>query len=520
MTDFLAGNVGANAAERQQTDEHHSTRVVPETSPHGYGQPGLRWPRLMYVRRSLTVITVIAGVVLAGCGSPTSSPGHPASSQAAATGAAASGASVGEACDAGRPTGAGSPAARPAVNTAAFAGRGQLAFVSSGRLFVLDGSFAGRPATLHTVAAPGGATAPAWSPDGRWLAFLVVPPPPYPVVSDPTGTLWLAHADGNAAHPVLANAGPFSWSPATDVLAATVTNPASGRSWLCELKPGIPPHLVPGVTGPAVWSPDGRQLAFTTILSNPQRGFYGSKLETIAAGGGTPVVRRSSSQAALLVAGWWPDGQGLMAWADEQGSASLAADGQSLLSFPLEGGRPATLGFTLLFSPFLATSPAQRLVAVDNGGDRVLWDDKTILLCAPAGGCTGLPGGVPRATNLDPALSPAGPALAFVHADAALSRAQTFDQKSIAAWYATRSLWVYVPGGLAHQISNAGTGVADPTWSSGGKLLLYVRDDGLWLIGPFAGSTRAIQVVGRLFSGAWPNYYAYIDWRDQFAWRS
>ncbi len=28
------------------------------------------------------------------------------------------------------------------------------------------------------------------------------------------------------------------------------------------------------------------------------------------------------------------------------------------------------------------------------------------------------------------------------------------------------------------------------------------------------------QVVGRLFSGAWPNYYAYIDWRDQFAWRS
>ncbi len=145
----------------------------------------------------------------------------------------------------------------PTVSTTAFAGRGQLAFVSSGRLYVLDGSAAGRPATLHTVAAPGGATAPAWSPDGRWLAFLVVPPSPYPVVSDPMGTLWLAHADGNAARPVLANAGPFSWSPVTDVLAVTVTNPASGRSWLCELRPGTPPHLVPGVTGPALWSPDG-----------------------------------------------------------------------------------------------------------------------------------------------------------------------------------------------------------------------------------------------------------------------
>jgi dipeptidyl aminopeptidase/acylaminoacyl peptidase len=422
------------------------------------------------------------------------------------------------------------------VGSAAFAGRGRLAFVSSGRLYVLDGSAAGRPATLHAVAAPGGAapggaapggaapggaTAPAWSPDGRWLAFLVVPPSPYPVVNDPMGTLWLAQANGNAARPVLANAGPFSWSPTRDVLAATVTNPASGHSWLCELKPGTPPHLVHGVAGPVVWSPDGRQLAFTTILSDPKRGFYGSKLETIPAEGGTPTVRRSSSQAALLVAGWWPDGQGLMAWADEQGSASLAADGQSLLSFPLAGGRPVTLGFTLLFSPFLATSQAQHAVAVDNGGDRVLWDNKTILLCAPAGGCTGLPGGMPKATNLDPALSPAGPALAFVHADAGLSRKQTFDQKSIAAWYATRSLWVYVPGGQARPIPSAGTSIADPTWSQGGHLLLYVRDDGLWLINPFAGSgARAVRVVSRLFRGAWPNYYAYIDWRDQFAWRS
>jgi len=131
-----------------------------------------------------------------------------------------------------------------------------------------------------------------------------------------------------------------------------------------------------------------------------------------------------------------------------------------------------------------------------------------------------LPGGTPRATNLDPALSPAGPALAFVHASAALSRAQTFDQKSIAAWYATRSLWVYVPGSQAQPINNAGTAVADPTWSQGGQLLMYVRDDGLWLIDPFAVSARASQVVGRLFSGAWPNYYAYTDWRDQFAWRS
>jgi hypothetical protein len=484
----------------------------------------------MCMRRSLTVVTAIAGAVLAACASLSSGPAHAALTSAAASPAhvassltavtTASGAPKGESCPAGRPTGTVAPSSPPTVGSAAFAGRGRLAFVSSGHLYVLDGSVARKPATLHTVVAPAGATAPAWSPDGRWLAFLVVPPSPYPVVSDPTGTLWLAHANGSAARPVLANAGPFSWSPVTDVLAATVTNPANGQSWLCELRPSGTPHLIPAVTGPAIWSPDGRQLAFTVIVSNPKRGFYGSKLATIRAAGGTPVIRRSSSQAALLVAGWWPNGQGLMAWADEQGSASLAADGQSLLSFPLAGGPSATLGFTLLLPPFLATSPAQQVVAVDNGGDRVLWDNKTILLCAPAGGCTGLPGGTPRATNLDPALSPTGPALAFVHADAALSRKQTFDQKSIAAWYATRTLWLYVPGTPAHPLLAAGTQIADPTSSRSGKLLLYVRNDGLWLINPASSKARPTKVVGKLFVGAWPNYYAYIDWRDQFAWHS
>jgi WD40-like Beta Propeller Repeat len=379
----------------------------------------------MHVRGSLTVVAVLAGATLAGCGSPPPAAAHAAALPAApaSRGAVASDATASRTCSvpaaAGQQSAPGSQQApRPAVGAEAFAGRGRLAFSSSGRLYVLDGSAAGRPATLHVVAAPAEAAAPAWSRDGRWLAFLVVPPSAYPVVSDLTGTLWLAGADGGAARPVLANAGPFSWSPASDVLAATVTDLASGRSWLCELAPGLPAHLVPGVTGPAIWSPDGRQLVFTTILSNPRRGFYGSMLGTIPASGGAPTVRRRSSQAALIVAGWWPDGQGLMAWTDEQGSASLAADGQNLVSFPLSGGRSATLGWTLLLPPFLATSPALRQVAVDNGGDRVLWDDKTIRLCAPAGGCAGLPGRMPGATNLDPALAPVGQALAFVHGSA------------------------------------------------------------------------------------------------------
>jgi dipeptidyl aminopeptidase/acylaminoacyl peptidase len=416
------------------------------------------------------------------------------------------------------------------VGAAAFAGQGRLAFVSSGRLYVLDGSVPGRPAAPHAVAAPAGAVAPAWSPDGRWLAFLVASPSPFPVVGSPSGTLWLARADGAAARPVLANAGPFSWSPAADVLAATVTSPATGRAWLCELAPGMPPRLVPGVAGPATWSPDGRQFAFTTILGNPRSAFTGSMLETVPAAGGTPTVVRRSRQVAFVVAGWWPDGRGLLAWANQQNSASLAANGQALVSVPLPAGRPAPLGWTLLHPPFLATTPALQLVAVDNGGDRYLWHRKTILLCRLTGGCIGFPGGVPGPANLDPAWSPDGQALAFVHASAAGPPSQTFGQQSLAAWYATRGLWVYPLGGNPHLVSGAGAAIADPTWSADGKLLLYVRGDGLWLLNPFAGrgnpadgipsatGGRPARIVSRLFKGAWPNYYGYIDWRDQFAW--
>jgi WD40-like Beta Propeller Repeat len=280
--------------------------------------------------------------------------------------------------------------------------------VSSGRLHVLDGSLAGQPATLHPVAAPAGAMAPAWSPDGRWLAFIVAPPAPYPVVSAPSGTLWLARTDGNDARPVLATAGPFSWSPAADVLAATLTDPATGRTQACEFQPGATPRLLPGVTGSAIWSPDGRQLAFTRIQSSPQAGFTGSMLEAIPAAGGTPAVRARSAQNALIAAGWWPDSRGLLAWSDPQDSASLAADGVPLVSYPLSGTRPVTLATTLVHPSFLATTPSLGLVAADAGGDRILRNGKTIVLCAVTGGCTGFPGGIPGPVNLDPAWSPAG----------------------------------------------------------------------------------------------------------------
>jgi len=150
--------------------------------------------------------------------------------------------------------------------------------------------------------------------------------------------------------------------------------------------------------------------------------------------------------------------------------------------------------------------------------DREMWDDKTILLCYLTGSCVPFPGNRPGPTNIDPALSPDGTYLAFVHGSAS-GLPENFSQASLNRWYATRGLWVYsLTGGNPHRVFAAGTFAADPTWSAASRLVLYVRDGGLWLINPFSGSPA--RVVKSLFQGAWPNYYYNVDWRDQFAWSS
>src|SRR5262249_60470650 len=110
------------------------------------------------------------------------------------------------------------PAGRvPRVNAAAFAGHGELAFVSRGALWVLDGT----TKALRRVPAPGVTPLdPVFSPDGRWLAFLGMS-------TGPAGTassgLWLASGDGGGAHQIqgLSQAGLVGWSPDRDVLAVT-----------------------------------------------------------------------------------------------------------------------------------------------------------------------------------------------------------------------------------------------------------------------------------------------------------
>src|SRR5207253_5554401 len=81
-------------------------------------------------------------------------------------------------------------AVTPTVNAAALAHHGRLAFVSQGRLWVLDGDHAalrGLPTVTGRVPQD-----PSFSADGMWLSFLEATPIPDPEAGPRARCGWLA----------------------------------------------------------------------------------------------------------------------------------------------------------------------------------------------------------------------------------------------------------------------------------------------------------------------------------------
>jgi WD40 repeat protein len=459
---------------------------------------------------SLAALAVVVGVAACGRGA---APVSVTSADASVSGAA--------------------PASAPAVSgttaaARAFGGHGRLAFVSADRLYVLDGAAAGRPATRHAVAAGKTAGSPAWSPDGRWLAYLVGSPSADGAVT--SGALWLAGPDGQGAHQVLPKVDGFAWSPTADELAAT--SGYGGK--LFAVRPGKPtyPMLeVPGqFDGAPAWSPNGREVAVATVTLTTAKRLAGSVIDLFVPSEGIVVTSLASSRTnALIVDGWWASGEGLLAWSDPGDSAAAGANGLPLVSYAL-AGPTATLGRTLPYPSF--APPTWAGVAVVTGGDRYPWSAKTIRYCSVSGQCGPMMDALPGPANLDPASSTAKgePTFAFAHCATEPTEttkiAEGASQQSLAAWYRTCRLYnVAGAGANALPVTRAGTGVAAPTMSVDANDILYVRDNALWLISMFAAdgapsAAAPTPVVGKLFAGNWPTASGYTAWHSQFAWFS
>jgi hypothetical protein len=413
----------------------------------------------------------------------------------------------------------------PTVNLRAFQGHGRLAFVSRGRLWVMDG----KARTVREVSLPEGLVplAPTFSPDGRWLAFTTGAAPLM------QASLWVAPANGSEAHRVkgIVVGDAFGWSPRAD-LYAVATGPLSRRAPFGQpttVRLVSPTGVVrvlaeaPAIVG-AAWSPDGSELAVSTMDHD-----FVSTLSSYVVSTGRRTTWTGASdgrQRFVVPAGWWrswgvvytvigngsvPDGEGSFE------DSSLYAD-----SSP--GAKPRFLGQTLTNDSDGAVTGTRSgdIAFVDDSASfpRVPWSGKQVVVClASTRSCHSVPAPAQNVTE-DPAWNPAGTELAYVAAPQLTT--SEFLPSVVARWYDAHSLELYDVGAGAAAPGVSAPGATVPLWSAGGSHLLYAAGDGLWLT---TSSGSPVEVASPLFapsslttSSSPLSYYGEIDWAQQFGW--
>ena len=192
----------------------------------------------------------------------------------------------------------GRPSVSPEGGRIAFAG--PLTDDSDGRyaLYVVDVRGTG----LRRITAPVYADLdPAWSPDGRWIAFSRST---RGNLNRPCCVLGMISTDGRRRIRLLANTGGGThpaWSPDSRQLAFT----GMGGIWVVRSDGSRPRLLVRGRASQPAWSPDGQRIAFVQHLSETR-----SRIVTVASTGGQArVVENMTGLVEAPV--WGPDSRTL-----------------------------------------------------------------------------------------------------------------------------------------------------------------------------------------------------------------
>ena len=153
-----------------------------------------------------------------------------------------------------------------------------------------------------------------------------------------------------------------------------------------------------------------------------------------------------------------------------------------------------------------------------NSGTRPFWQNEQVLRCHPTSLSCGPIRLAAGTISFDPVWSPDGSQLAYLVGKEVGGESEPgFLQSPVSSWYNSLQLWLYsTRTGRSIELP-AAKGAVLPIWSADSKSLLYIDNDGLWLLK--TPNSQPVEVAGPLLSpNDWNPYYAQVHWAGLFAW--
>jgi hypothetical protein len=363
---------------------------------------------------------------------------------------------------------------------------GRLAYVRGGALEVVDFEQC-RPRTLVRRGFSGTPVSgtPAFSHDGSFVSF----------------DRGYVPSAGGAVH---ALPGAAVWSPRANVLAV-----ATSAGGIELISPGsFTQQLVPNGSDASapVFAPNGKSIAFVR----------GSAIWFIDVATGATRKLADARPGAPVPVGFSPNGRSFV-YREYPSSASLAADGESLMAVDVRTGRLTAVASSIGRSDFVTWCGNTIAYVTNHGGRSVTMGDGIAVASAPAWrSSTVLAQGGATSWN---AVACSGGTL--VVSAGPSTQDSPFGQEH-------RSLWTIPakPGATPHELSGtkppAGKTDELPMWSADGRFVVFVRTTPGGIGGKGSvyaydlGRGKAIGPVAAV--GSTGNYYGSYGWADQIAW--